>query len=474
VSEYGWLLRMLRGDEPPRPRRLVPVPVEWREPLRANPECLERLFVGWEFRATLSFRTPLSVLVHDGEVLPLGAKLPVYGSPWVGAWRPRPKPLTVLRRVTGLTISRGRAPTRRSDVGLMPASGGAFLEYLLSFRRIVEGDANAKVKADQINALRTKPAFTEIAPRIRRTLGEEWMSRRLADSLSVPITVATALFQHGFCDVDAVRSASDARLYAIKGIGPTRIALMRERLGPRVPNGSEAAEERDSPSLPFGRSKKNRKSMALVILPDPNVRKRGAGSRRLLAGMVFRATLQMRTPLHVLEHDGKVMPLDRELPIYGPPWAGKWLPLINPPKGSTTSYREEPALTRRSEIGLVPEDGGAFLQFLKMFRRIIESEFSAEQTLALLNQLRSQAEFARIVRRLPDRWPQAVVYGQLASEIPISSMIAARLFQAGFLDTDSIRAATDEELQRIRGIGPQNLAAIRAALDGRRLRRSRG
>jgi hypothetical protein len=422
-----------------------------------------RVFDGWEFRATLSFRTPLSVLQHDGDVLPLGRELPVYGARWAGAWRLRPKPVNVVRRVAGLALPEIREPVRRSDLGPMPADGGAFLVFLRTFRSIVESNAASPEKASQINALRDGPAFVELASRIPPTFGDDWMSLGLAKALSVPITVARSLFAHGYCDVESVGCAPDEQLQAIKGIGPTRIAAFRHLHDSGEGTPEDSVDQGSPLELETEAAIGMRSSKAPRSRLEPaSARRAGARDENDLAGMKFRATLQMRTPLHVLEHDGEVLPVDAELPTYGPTWAGRWSPF-----NKTDIDLPTPSLmTRSSDIGWVREDGGAYLPFLKRYRRIIETPDHAENKLKLLDELRSAPEHVEFARRLPANWPQTVVHGQLRSELQIDSLIALRLFDAGFRDANAVRSASDEQLRAIKGIGPKRLAAIRVALDG--------
>ena len=205
----------------------------------------------------------------------------------------------------------------------------------------------------------------------------------------------------------------------------------------------------------------------------------------LVEGMQFRASLQLRTPLIALEHDGEMQPVDEELPKYGPPWAGTWIPKpkaeTTPPAGDAppahgadgappTQGAEDarPAqgapLTRCAEIGYVPDDGGRYLPFLKAYRRIVEADETVERKLQMLEVFRRGHEHYEFTRGFGGDWPQMAMEEELTRGLPVDATVAAALFSAGLRDVAPVRAAKDEALLAVKGIGPKTLAAIRETL----------
>jgi hypothetical protein len=200
-----------------------------------------------------------------------------------------------------------------------------------------------------------------------------------------------------------------------------------------------------------------------TILSQTSYRSVGRAHADLLEGMQFRAALQMRTPLVALEHDGEIRAVDAELPKYGPTWAGAWIPK---PRSELGLAPVDPtARTRCAEIGYVAEDGGAYLPFLKAYRRIVESNESVEKKLQELEVFRRGREHYEFTRGFDGDWPQAVLVSELAHGLPVGNGIAAALFSAGLRDLAQVRTATDEALLAVKGIGPKTLAAIRNAFE---------
>jgi hypothetical protein len=182
----------------------------------------------------------------------------------------------------------------------------------------------------------------------------------------------------------------------------------------------------------------------------------------VLAGFEFIATLQLRTPLFVLNHDREKREITEDLPAYGPPWAGIWVPRVRTwAELGFTQFRESPDGDRASTIGPVPADGGALLPFLKEYRLIVESAMSVEDRVDLIRGLVRRPEHADVVARLGGELPTEWAVAELAETLGIGLGLAQRMFDAGYLDAARVRAASDDQLRTIRGVGPARLRAIR-------------
>jgi hypothetical protein len=189
--------------------------------------------------------------------------------------------------------------------------------------------------------------------------------------------------------------------------------------------------------------------------------------RDVLAGLTFVATLQLRTPLAVLERHGEFHP--------GPPsaapkyssladgfWSYKtksWSELAKRP----LSLPKEPESFHASDIG--PIAPSQYLPFLREFRRIVETNKLVEDKLSQLDQLRHQApQFEEIWSRLESRYsdfPDSFFYMQLTAIPGIGRALARRLFQQGFVNLTTLQAASDTQLKEVPGLGPKLAKKIR-------------
>jgi hypothetical protein len=193
-------------------------------------------------------------------------------------------------------------------------------------------------------------------------------------------------------------------------------------------------------------------------------RDHGIANSDVIKGWRFGATLQLRTPLFALQHHGElVLGVDKELPEYGPSWAGMWEPVVRTWDELGIKGPRLAAGSRASEIGQVTEDGGSFLKFLLKYRTAIESNEPVVERLARVRELFAAPEFADVTSSLrahaADRWAVA----ELSNDLGIRFGVAAVLFEHGLQDAKAVRSATDELLLGIPGIGKKMLASIRGS-----------
>jgi helix-hairpin-helix protein len=190
-------------------------------------------------------------------------------------------------------------------------------------------------------------------------------------------------------------------------------------------------------------------------------------ARDVLTGLEFIATLQIRTPLTILQHHGEFHP--------GPPsaapryssiadgfWSYKtksWSELA----GRPLAIPDEPESTQASDIG--PVTASQYLPFLKQFRMIVENGESVEKRLSQLAQLRGRSPqfediWCRLEKGYPD-FPASFFYMQLAVVPGIGAVLARRLFEQGFVDLATLQSATEDQLKQVPGVGSKLAKRIR-------------
>jgi hypothetical protein len=223
----------------------------------------------------------------------------------------------------------------------------------------------------------------------------------------------------------------------------------------------------------------------------------------IIKGYRFSATLQLRTPLRVLQHHGELQPWSENgLPAYARSlWEGIWLPVTktwaelagsgakikNPsasdeqalddafrrrlvdrgwnPEKAATVIREAMA----SDIGPIPQDGGTYLGFLKAFRGIVEFAASPDEKREAIEALsKDHPDYARYIsvhlarsNNWPDEW---LGYQEWLQIRGIGTRIARCLYDAGFRSREALKQASDTELSAVKGVGKATVLQIRRAL----------
>jgi hypothetical protein len=223
----------------------------------------------------------------------------------------------------------------------------------------------------------------------------------------------------------------------------------------------------------------------------------------VIKGYRFSATLQLRTPLRVLQHHGEFREWsDQSLPTYTESgWQGmwqavtkSWAELAGPnaklrPASSSDDQRFEQLFREKlvkqgftpeeaatvlpnaiaSDIGPVPGDGGTYLAFLKAFRGIVEFAASPDEKREAINELsKDNPEFAKYIsmhRSQASDWPDEWLgYQEWLQITGIGTRIARCIYDAGFRLPEAIQRATDQELASVKGIGKATIAEIRRVM----------
>jgi len=181
---------------------------------------------GMEFNATMQLRTPLSVLLHHGEIYTgPPSEAPVYGTMADGCWVPKTKTW----RELGIDIDEWK-PVCASDIG--PIDPERYVLFLREFRRIVEGGGTVDEKIDALEQFpQQSEEFAEywrMTCALRPEFPLSWFRWHLAVASGMGERTVKALWGAGYRTADDVFRASDADLRRIPGIGPKVLQRIRE------------------------------------------------------------------------------------------------------------------------------------------------------------------------------------------------------------------------------------------------------
>ncbi|WP_210413407.1 hypothetical protein [Altererythrobacter sp. TH136] len=184
------------------------------------------ILAGYTFCATMQLRTPLRVLLRHGEKHVGFSEPPVIArEQWEGIWIPVPKSWAEL----GFDLPELPGGTMASEVGQIPADGGEFLQFLIAVRQLVETDESA-------TARRRKLEIELMKTRWLAFVGPLGGKEKVADKLLPPFLLTIESLVHDtvvqlrtarLTTPRAIGAAPDAKLLAIKGVGPAKLKLIR-------------------------------------------------------------------------------------------------------------------------------------------------------------------------------------------------------------------------------------------------------
>jgi hypothetical protein len=185
----------------------------------------------------------------------------------------------------------------------------------------------------------------------------------------------------------------------------------------------------------------------------------------ILDGMQFAATLQIRTPLSVLQHHDEIFRgPPSEAPVYGTQADGIWVFKSKTFKELGIELEEIPNSQHASDIGpIAPSD---YLPFLIQFRSIVESDSSPDQQKHALMELSKQsAHFKVIWGKLCASYgdfPASFFYSSFKSLPGIGGKLAKSLYDAGYRSIDEITNSSIERLTAVPGLGPATASTLTA------------
>lgn len=203
-----------------------------RHPYAIAPDhpAANRWFNALEFHATLQLRTPKRILERNGATIPLTDEPPSDFEPWMGVWFPVNTGTNILAEMAPEAWAEMEANRKvASDAG--PVKPAEYLPFLIAFRSIVEdGSATIDERAANIEALFKQAeweGFVAALQGAERVTG--WFFPTVLSRISgLPHSSQVALSESGIRTVAGLRTADDKTLLAIKGIGPAKLAAIRQ------------------------------------------------------------------------------------------------------------------------------------------------------------------------------------------------------------------------------------------------------
>lgn len=178
----------------------------------------------------------------------------------------------------------------------------------------------------------------------------------------------------------------------------------------------------------------------------------------VIEGMQFFATMQLRTPLSVLQRHGEMF---RGPPSRAPQYAsdadGCWVPKTKSWASLGIKLRELAESSAASDIG--PVAPSEYVPFLVAFRSIVESGDPHPTQLEALRALATRSaafrSFFEIHQSLDPQFPVSFFHGRLMELPGVGPATAKALYDAGFRTIDEVRAASRDSLLAVRGVGPR-------------------
>jgi len=189
-----------------------------------------RWFNALAFHATFQLRTPKRIIERNGVIIPLTANPSSDFEPWMGVWFPINTGHNVLADFAPKAWAEMEANrTVASDAG--PVKPAEYMPFLIAFRTIVEdGSATIAERMTEVEALFREPKWASFVAALQ---GAECVCARFFPTVlsrinGLPHRSRIALSGSDIQTVAALRAADDATLLAFTGIGPAKLASIRQ------------------------------------------------------------------------------------------------------------------------------------------------------------------------------------------------------------------------------------------------------
>lgn len=176
-----------------------------------------------KYCATLQLRTPLRILLKDGETWTEGVP-PETEETWHGIWVPETKTF----RELGLDIDEFPDFGSSSDIGYV--NHAKYLTFLIDIRKAAEADGSIKHRIELLRQVMSEKQYSKFV----RTHGGknsiiDYFFPSIIDTIpGISAAVSTALRESKLTTIHKLRKMTDKDLLGIKGIGPKALNKIRE------------------------------------------------------------------------------------------------------------------------------------------------------------------------------------------------------------------------------------------------------
>lgn len=185
------------------------------------------------------------------------------------------------------------------------------------------------------------------------------------------------------------------------------------------------------------------------------------GNDELMNGLIFQATLQLRTPLEVLKHHNEVFNNKHKAPpqYAKEGWEGMWLPNLKTWREMGIDEDELPNHKVSTDIGSLEDDEAEkYYKFLLEFHTIVENNsLSAKDK---INQLEALYRDNPHYNNFLDSNSFESYFGLLISNV-FSPKVALTLKNEGFRTLEDLKGADLEYLGTLNGIGKATLEKLK-------------
>jgi hypothetical protein len=179
---------------------------------------------GIVYAATLQLRTPLWILLKDGEKWSEGTP-PEVGEPWMGIWVPE---LKTWKELGFEGIKEFGEGSCASDIG--PVKRSKYLPFLIEVRGVIETEKTMESKIKSLQTIMAKKKYAEM-------VNQNDNHNRIMDMLYPPVistrngltpSLSASLRELNISTVRQLREMPDKDFLAIKGIGASALKKIRE------------------------------------------------------------------------------------------------------------------------------------------------------------------------------------------------------------------------------------------------------
>lgn len=185
------------------------------------------LMSGYRFSATIQLRTPLRILIRHGEVHRGSIPPSITLEPWEGSWLP------VIKSWNELGIEAGGSPNlcgwMASDIGPIPKDGGSYILFLIAVRQIVEDDAPVDERVVRLKGELKNELWSVICRKLggKKKIQDFFFPKFIEAIPGLSRQAVEGLYVAKLITPARIEAVPDATLLSIKGIGPSKLLVIR-------------------------------------------------------------------------------------------------------------------------------------------------------------------------------------------------------------------------------------------------------